>query len=71
MAVRTIAGTSGHGPNSVVQKPDRRDFIGNRGYTPLKWASSRLNLSIDQDEIDETRDSPNSEDVDFPALRPN
>ena len=29
MTVRSITGSSGHGPNSVVQNPARRDFTGN------------------------------------------
>ena len=68
MAVRSITGSSGHRPNSTVLNPDRRDFIGDPDNTPLKLASSRLDLNIDQDRIDETRDDENFEDGDFPAL---
>ena len=35
MAVRSITGSSGHGPNFVVQNPDRRNFTGNTENTPL------------------------------------
>ena len=72
MAVRSITGSSGNGPNStnsIVQHPDRRDFTRNTENTPLRSASSRLDLNIDQDIIDETRDIDNSEDGDFPATR--
>ena len=68
MAVRSIAGSSRHGPNSTVQNPDRRDFIGNTENTPFKSASSRLDVNIDQDRIDESHDVENFEDGDFPAL---
>ena len=36
MAVRSITGSSRHGPNDAVQNADRRDFIGNTENTPLK-----------------------------------
>ena len=71
MSVKSIIGSSGHRPNSVLQNPDRRDFTGNTENTPLISASSRLDLNIDQDGIDETRDIENFEDGDFPALKPN
>ena len=71
MAVRSITGSSGHGPTSTVQNPGRRNFIENTENTPLKLASSWLDLNIDQDSIDETRDIENVEDGDFPALIPN
>ena len=71
MAVRSVTGSSGSGPNSIVQNPDRRDFTGNTEKTPLRSASSRLDSNIEQDEIDETRDIDNSEDGDFPATRLN
>ena len=69
MAVRLITGSSGNGPNSIVQNLDRRYFTGNTENTPLRSASSRLGSNIEQDEIDETRDIDNSEDVDFPETR--
>ena len=71
MAVRSINGSSGNWPNSAVQNPDRRNFLGNTEDTPLMSASSRLDLNIDQDRIDETRDFENFEDGYIPALRPN
>ena len=71
MAVRSITGSSRHGPNSVVQNPDRSDFTENTENTPLMSASSRLDLNIDQDSIDETRDIENLKDDNFPALKPN
>ena len=69
MAVRSITGSSRNGPNNIVQNPDRIDFTRNTENTPLRLASSRLDLNIEQDEIDETRDFNNSEDGDFPASR--
>ena len=71
MAVRSTTGSSGHGATSTVQNPDRSDFIGKTENTPLKLASSRLDLIVDRDRIDENRDIENFEDGDFPALRPN
>ena len=67
MAVRSITGSSGSGPNSIVQNPDRRYFKGNTENTPLRSASSRLDLNFDQDLLDETRVIDNSEGGDFPA----
>ena len=69
MAVRSIEGSSGNGPNSLFQNPDRRDFTGNTENAPLTSASSRLDSNFEQDEIDETRDIDNSEDGDFPVTR--
>ena len=71
MAVRSITGSSGHGTNSVVQNPDKKDFIGNTENIPLKSASSQLDLKIDQERTNETRDFENFEDSDFPVLIPN
>ena len=71
MALRSFTDSSGHGPNSAVQNPARRDFIENTEKTPLKSASNRLDLNTDQDRIDETRDIENFEEGDFPILRPN
>ena len=71
MALRSITGLSGHGPNSEIQNPDRRDFLGNAGTTSLMSASSRLDWNTNQDRNDETRYEENFEDGDFPALRPN
>ena len=71
MAVRLITGPSGNGPNSIVQNPDRRDFTGNTENTPLRSASSRLDLNFEQDEIDESPDIDKFDDGDFPATRLN
>ena len=71
MAVRSMAGSSGHRPNSVIQNPDRRDFTVNTGKTPLMSTSRRLHFNIDQNGYDETRDVENFEDGDFLALKHN
>ena len=47
MAVKSIRGSSGNEPNSVIQNPDRKDFTGNTENTPLSSASSRLYLNIE------------------------
>ena len=49
MAVRPITGSSGHGPGSTIQNPNRSNFIGNTEIMPLKLASNRLILNIDQE----------------------
>ena len=69
MAVRSITSSSGNGPNSTVQNPHRRDFTVNTENIPLSPASSRLDLDIEQDEIDETRNIDSSEDGDLPETR--
>ena len=71
MAVRSITGSSGHGPNNEVLYPDRRGFLRTAGNTPLMSASNRLNLNKNQDRIYETRNEENFEDGHFPALRSN
>ena len=71
MAVKSITESSRRGPISVVQNPDPRDFTGNTENTPLMLVSSRLDLNVDQDRDDETRNVKNFKDGDFPALRPN
>ena len=48
MTVRSVTGSSGNGPNSIVQNPDWRDYTGNVENTPLKSTSSRLDLNVDQ-----------------------
>ena len=48
MAVKSVTGPSEHGPSSVVQNADLKDFTGNTVNTQLMLASSRLDLSIDQ-----------------------
>ena len=69
MAVRLITGSSGNGPNCLIQNPDRRNFTGNTETTRLMSASSRLDFNIERDEIDKTRDFDKSEDGHFPATR--
>ena len=69
MAARLITGSSGNGPNSIVQNSDRKDFTGDAENTPLSSASSGLDSNIKQDELDETRDFDTSEDGDFPATK--
>ena len=59
MAVRSITGSLGQRPSSVVQSPDRRDFTGNTENVPLMSASSLLDLNVDQDRDDETRNVKN------------
>ena len=71
ISVRTITDSSGHGTSRVVKNPNRGDFTGNAENTPLLWVPSRLNLNIDQDHIDETRDIENFENGHLPALKPN
>ena len=68
VAVRSITGLSGNEPNSLAENPERRDFTGNTENS-LRSASSRLYLNFEQDEIDESRNIDNSEDVDFPATK--
>ena len=70
MAVRSTTGSSRRGPNSVAQSPYRRAFSGNTKKTPLVTASGRTDLNINQDRNDETRNSENFGDGNFPALRP-
>ena len=70
IAVKSITGSSGKGPSSIVQNPNRRDFTGNTENTPLISASSRLDLSVDQDRNVETH-VENFQNGDFPVLRPN
>ena len=71
IAVRSITGSSRHGPNSTEQKHDRKDFIGNTDNTPLKSTFAGLDLNIDLDRINETLLIENFEDGNFPALGPN
>ena len=68
MAVKSITGSSGDGPNSEVQNPDPTDFLGNAANFPLMSASSRLELNTNQDRNGETHKEENFEDGDFPAL---
>ena len=70
MAVKSITVSAGHGTNSEVQNPDRRDFLGKIRNTPLTSASSRLDLDNESNR-DDTRNDEDFEDGDFPALKPN
>ena len=70
-AVRSITGSSGRGPNSVVDIPDQTDFPGNMEDTPLMAESFPVDLTVDQDRNDETHNVENFENDDFPALRTN
>ena len=69
LAVRSITSSSRNEPNSIVQNSNRRDFTGNTGNTPLRSASSRLDLNTEQDDLNETHDVDKSKEVDFPATR--
>ena len=71
MAVKSITGLTGHGTNSEVQNPDRRDFLGNIRNTPLTSASSRLDLDNELNRNDETRKYEDFEDGDFRAITSN
>ena len=71
MALKSITGSTGHGTNSEVQNPDRRDFLGNIRSTPLVSASSQLDLNNQLNRNYETRNDVDFEDCDFPALKPN
>ena len=44
-AMKSITASSGRKPNSEVLYPDKRDFLGNAGNTPLMSACSRLELN--------------------------
>ena len=69
MAVRSITGSSALGPNIVVRNPDRSDFTGSIVNISLMPASSHLDLKVDQDTDNETRNVGKFEDGDFPALK--
>ena len=71
MAVRSFTGSLERGQNSTVQNPDPSDFSVNMEKTPLKTVSSRVDVYVDQDRNDETRNFKNFEDGDIPALKPN
>ena len=71
MAVKSITGSTGHGTNSEVQNPDRRNFLGNIRNFLLMSASSRLDLDNEINRNDETCYNEDFKDDDLPALRPN
>ena len=67
LAVRSIIGSLGHGPDSTVQNRNKRDFIGSTKIPTFKSPSSPLDLNINQDRTDETHDIERFKDSDFPA----
>ena len=71
MTVKSITGSSWQGPNSTVQNADIGTFEGYTENIFLNLAFSYLDLNIDQDRIDESRDIEKFEGGDFPSLRPN
>ena len=71
MAVRSITGSSVHGPNSVFQNLDQIDFSGNPEDTPIMTASSRTDLNINHSRNDEMQKNETTENNDLPALRSN
>ena len=68
-AVRSITGSTGCRPIGDVENPDRSDFSGNAGKTPLMSASSQFDLYTNQDRNDETGKEEAFENGDFSALR--
>ena len=70
MAMRSITGSSGRGPNSVVQNTDQRDFSGTMENSPPMTTSGRVDLNIDQDRYDEICNVENFDDGNFTVLRP-
>ena len=69
MAVKSVTDSLGRGPSSMVQNRDQRDFSGNTENTPLLSVSSRVDLNIDQERNDETRNIENFEIGGFLAFR--
>ena len=61
MAVNSITGPTGHGTNSEVRNPDRKDCIGIIRNTPLMSASSRLDLDIELNELNRNDETRNNE----------
>ena len=55
----------------MVQNLVQRDCTENTENTPLMSASSRIDINVDQDRDDETRNVENFEEGDFLALRRN
>ena len=70
VAVRSITGLLGHGPDVVVQNSEQRDFSWNMEGTPLTTAFYRTDSNVTHNRYDETRISENIEDGDVPALKP-
>ena len=57
MAVKLITGSSRHGPNSIVQNPDQKDFLSGMDDIPLLTIYSRTDLNINDNENNETWNS--------------
>ena len=68
MSVKSITESLGHGPNSVVQNPNQNVFSGIMENILRMGASSRVDLKIDPDRNDDTRNVEKFEDGHFPAL---
>ena len=72
IVLRSITGcSSGHGPESAVQKLDGRDFIRNTENIPLISAFNHLDLHIQEDRNAQIRDIESFGENVFPALRLN
>ena len=68
MAVKTITGSTGHGVNSEVQNPDRRNFLGNIRNTSVMSASCRLDLDNEINRKDELCNNEDSKAATFRHL---
>ena len=64
-ALKIITGSSGLGPNSIVQNPDYRDFWRNTEDTPPKLASRCNYLNISHNRNDETQNKKTFRTVTF------
>ena len=71
MAVRLITGSSGYGPNNVIQSLDQIDFSESMEDTPLMTAYSHKNLNISNNRNSVTWNSDFIEDGNFPAVKSN
>ena len=67
VAVRSVTGTSGHGPNSIAHSPDQREFLGNTEVTPNMKASSCTALNTNHSRNNDIRYKENTKDGDSPA----
>ena len=66
-AARSITESSRRGSKSVVQNPENKVFSGNMEDTPLMRASSCTDLIINYNRNDETQNSENVGDGNFPG----
>ena len=71
IAVMSVTESSRHGQVSGVQNLDQMDFSGNAKDTPLMTASGCMDMTVNQNKIDDTRIIETTEDGSFPILRPN